>query len=380
MRHIRLSCAGALAAVVSFFGAVSGCIDAVSRENPFHTFAGGEGRLLLVEKETLLPRADGSLPPPKEQTVRELNLATGVSTVAADKIVAHAADIVANERWVAWIDRANGVVRVLDRRSGAERAVFSKDAAPDPNPAGADGRLRAIDGDWLVGFAKRAGSSFDCYQFVVMNLADGQTLVVENGWQYGTVAVGNGHVVFPDCGPSNAQILGLELRTNIRAAFVETGVASEVISADVRVDGDTDSGVFVRDTVAFWEELTPGSFRSRVISYDLATGVRSTLFATFGDRDTDRDLVAVCDVGAVVLTRPAGALSRPEQAGELALWRFNGKREVLQESTALRRLLPVQVHVVGGLLTWFDHSGTHEFLTYDTKTGKLGRTPAPVLP
>lgn len=356
--------------------ALAGCPLLPGTAPGLNAFPAGDSRLVLTERALFDAPPPDDAQPPAERSVQELDLHSGaLLTVLAD-VAAYPGDVVANDRWIAWIDRAADTIQVFDRATQQARALYDGRTAPQPNPAESAGRLLTVRGDRLIAFVpaaqtQRAGSDA-CYSFVVFELRTGGVTVVEGAWVYATFGVEGEWLAFYDCGPSDAELRGLELRTNLQLANLATG-AVRAIAPGIRVDGTGAGRIIVAGGVVYWEEFYAGSFRSRVRAYDSARGRLSEVFDDFSRRVVDRELLAARNDLAIVLTRPNGVndFGRPAR---VEVWGFDGSRTTLFESVALRLDFDFRAWLVGDRITWFDPDvAGRRIVIHDLRTGETRR-------
>lgn len=347
---------------------LSGCVVEDLGSEPFLAFSDASGKLVLVERN---PELDAGALTPTPKRVWSLDLASGETSLLLDDVPVFAFDnsIVANERWIVWLEQSRSVLVAYDRELKT-RSQILKQAADSPAVGG--GALLGLRGDQLFALRPETPDFTGCYDLLVVDLTHETVQVLADAWDYGDFATDGVHVLYADCGPSAAELLSLELRTNLRAADLETGL-NEVVRPDARVSGGGGQLLFTVGAKAYWAEYLPGGFRQRLRSYEFATGRLAEPLSDI----TGLELLAVGDGFAVTRNTADDDYRDLARPARLELRHFNGARTLVAESLAIRQDLDLQVHVIGTELVWYDATVTVQaYRAYNINTGAT-RTLAP---
>lgn len=195
-----------------------------------------------------------------------LDLVAVRAVLEVEGIPAAAADIVADARHVAWVDRAAGTVVVLEREAGERRTLFE---GLEGSPrffrlAGlVDGRLIAHRG---IGLRREA----DAHEFILVDLATDETVGVENSWRFGTYALDGDHfALFTDL-PADVRIESTELGTHLDVVELSTG-ERRTVAPNIRVDS-SGGALFATGGVLVWQQIRPRRLDTSLMRYEFATG------------------------------------------------------------------------------------------------------------
>lgn len=322
---------------------------------PFTIVGEDEERVLFVVSKTaqgIYRGGDGRLPDDLMSDVYSLDLSTLEAELVITEIAAggiKTVKILANGRWVAWIDREEDVVKVVDRQTGDQRRYFEQPGSAEALPS-----LVRLQDDRLVAFERLNHSLIpfaDTYQFIVLDLETGEEARIGDAWLYATHAMSADYFALMNNQTTEVNAIGLELTTNLDVVDLTTG-ERRTIAPNIRVSGGG-GALFISGNELIWQQFKDGKFRTKLESYNLESGERRTIANPFEadgldawvrDVAGDRMLVKVTSddsflIGEAayeirtldgettpIVTFPVGLLNRqsywpqPRLVGEFVVW------------------------------------------------------------
>jgi len=262
--------------------------------------------------------------------------------------------IAADGRYIAWVDRQDADVKLLDMDSGALSDWPVLGNGHGDGVFLMDGRLvvnRDVDGD---------------HELVIVDIDSGNQTVVEDSWLYAGFALSGDDLVLRNSRDTDVEILGLELSANIEHVDLATG-QREWIARNLRIPGDG-GALYAADGRAVWSEYKESTFDLRIRSYDLESGELETLVE---NADFSTGEARLCGAGGdqLLLQMSSGDPLFGETVW-LETLGFDGQRVTIAElgNMAAPRwsYLPTP-RMIDHLVVWTDpHSGVLQM--YDSKT------------
>jgi hypothetical protein len=112
------------------------------------------------------------------------------------------------------------------------------------------------------------------FDYVVLNLANGEQIVISDVWDIPSFAMAGDYAIFAHVNePVDVSLLGLEYRGHIDVVDLRSG-QRRAVERNIRTNG---GGFFAIDGVFVWQQFKPGSFESEALSYDPLTARLETL-------------------------------------------------------------------------------------------------------
>ena len=336
--------------------------------SPF-AIVGSEGnKLFYAERQAWSEGDDFRLdaPPSVPSDIYVLNLQTLETELFAEDIEAYAWEVVANVRWIAWLDRASGAITVRDLENASEATYFGQDTDQATFYP-----LEIVDGDRLV-VSRTAGTApapaLGEHEYVILDLESGAAVVVPNAAWNGSYAVEGDYIAFLNDEPTDVAPLSLEWTWNIDVLNLRT---RELTSVATDIRSSSTAGLSIVDGQIIWREYKRGGFQAKAMSYDIASGDTSKLADDLGLRsgDVTVNLIAA-DANGLLLETYAGSLWTGETT-TLSLRSYEGETAVLAEFTAdISRPQTYEwvARFVGDFIVWTDPS-TGVIWIYDIQTG-----------
>ncbi len=271
-------------------------------------------------------------------------------------------DVLANDRWVVWLDRDRDAVLAQERETGDVAVWLDGLVSGWPRFD-----LRGFAGSRLV-IHRGQGAFGEPHEFLLLDLVSGRQQVIEHSWVYGTWAANDSVFAFMDDLPTDSEVSGElgRLDTNIQVVDLTTD-DQRVVASSILVRGNGGS-LHTSGTRVLWEEFKGETLNTRLRSYDSQTGEVATLREDFSrNPDDKRRLEDVVDDRMLVLVENGRKRS-------LVIQTFGGQATTVSQFAELGS--PRQPRFVGQYVVWID-AISNELWVYDGETGSIRRR-APV--